>query len=65
LKKRNILIAVLVMVVLAIVAVVLWNTLTAPQGSNASELMDRLEKGEVTAVDINNDEVVYKHKGKE
>ncbi len=64
-KKRNILITVLVMVVLALGAFFLVSCLTGPVDSNASEFMTRIKEGEVTAVDINNDEIVYTYKGQQ
>ena len=64
-KKRNILITVLVMVVLALGAFFLVSCLTGPAESNASDFMTRLKEGEVTTVDINNDEIVYTYKGQQ
>lgn len=64
-KKKNILVAVLVMVVLAVVGVILWNSLTAPIKSTADDFMKHLTAGEITSIDINNDEIVYKYNSKE
>ena len=53
------------MVVLALGAFFLVSCLTGPAESNASDFMTRLKEGEVTAVAINNDEIVYTYKGQQ
>ena len=58
LKKRNILYIVLTIVVLAIIGVLIWNYVSAPKSVAASKLQDDARAGIITAIDINNDEVV-------
>ena len=47
------------MVVLAIIGFTVWNYISAPTSVNASTFIEDFTTGQVVAVDVNNDEVVY------